>query len=319
MIERERKVNTRVHDIAAVARACASSDPARGAEGLLSGLGRLWPELAFRPVLTRGGWYRPGGVVDIGKQRVADSLRQWAEEQAASGDLQGLLDTCVDRPLFATRLVGRTHYLTAQTGPAAADFMQIEVEELQEVLDRYLSDPEWLPDSLEEFIDPLDYPQLDPEPVGASRLVFRRIIAAHELIDPLASTSSALLRFLHDWNDSSAAHAHHFCDHWALAVRETVDSDGEAQISAHPVSACAAERLRTASAMDGAGRANLVHGYDHAAGYPMAWYFHMVASAGCVPAGLGLRVAEDHQRSYSYLPACDLAVLRRWADLPYRV
>ena len=308
----------RLHDITAVARACAGSDPAQGARGLVAGLGGLWPELSFRTVLSRGGWYRPGGVVDLGKQRVAESLRQWAETRVADGDMQTLLDTCVQRPLFATRLVGSTHYLTAQTGPGAADFMQVEVEELREVLDRYLSDPEWLPDSLEEFVDPLEYPQLDPEPVGAPRLVFRRIFAAHELIDPLADTPSPLLRFLHDWNDSSASRTGHFCDRWILAVRETHDSYGDVRSSARPVPSACAGLPRMDDAADGAARAGLIQAFDRAAGYPMAWFFHMAAAAGGVASDLGMQVAGDHRAEYSYLPACDLAVVRRWADAPYR-
>ena len=308
-----------LHDITAVARACATSDPASGTTGLLDGLGRLWPALSFRPVLSRGGWYRPGGVVDIGKLRVAESLRQWAEGLSVNGDLQALLDSCTQRPLFATRLLGTTHYLTARTGPGAAQFMQVEVEELQEVLDRYLSDPEWLPDSLEEFIDPLEYPQLEPEPVGVPRLVFRRSFSAQELLGQLSDTSSHLLRFMNDWSDSSASRSTHFCEHWALAVRETRDSDGEARTSAHPVAACASELPRVVGRLTGSELANLVHGYDRVAGYPMAWFFHMAAATtGCVPNSLGLQVAEDHQGRYSYLPDCDLDVLRRWAAMPYR-
>ena len=61
---------TQTYDMTAVARACVASDPARGAEGLRTSLGHLWPELSFRPVLTRGGWYRCGGVVGIDKQRI---------------------------------------------------------------------------------------------------------------------------------------------------------------------------------------------------------------------------------------------------------
>jgi hypothetical protein len=258
-------------------------------------------------------------VVDIGKLRVAESLRQWAEGLSANGDLPALLDSCTQRPLFATRLLGTTHYLTARTGPGAAEFMQVEVEELQEVLDRYLSDPEWLPDSLEEFIDPLDYPQLEPEPVGVPRLVFRRIFPAQDLVGRMNDASAHLLRFMNDWNDSSAARAAHFCEHWALAVRETRDSDGEACTSVHPVAGCASDLPRVVGKLAGSELANLVHGYDRVAGYPMAWFFHMAAATtGCVPNSLGMQVAEDHQGRYSYLPECDLDVLRRWAATPYR-
>jgi hypothetical protein len=283
---------------------------------VLDGLRRLWPGLTFTPVLTRGGWYRLGGVVDLDKRRVADSLHTWAEAQAADGDLQALADCCLQQQLFATRLLGRTRYLTAPTGAGPADFVQIEVEELQEVLDRYLSDPDWLPDSLEEFIDPLDYPTVEPEPVGAPRLVFRRMLVASEFVDTEAR-GDPLVRFLRDWEASSAQGRGHFCDHWALALRETADSDGEPQAGARPVSAHKPEPLSPASGQGGADLANLIHQYDHAVGYPMAWYFHMVARAG-VSHAVAARVYEDHQRSFSYLPERDLALLRGWVTSPYR-
>jgi len=312
-----RVVHVHTGDMTAVARACADSDPARGAEDLLAGLGRLWPDLSFATVLTRGGWYRSGGVIATDGQRVADSLRIWAEQDAC-GDLDRLLDTCSRRALFATRLVGRTHYLTAPTGEAAADFVQLEVEELQEVLERYLSDPDWLPESLEEFIDPLDYPQTEPEPVGSSRLVFRRMFSARELIDPRAQGSGGgLSRFLHDWGCSSAAQAGHFCGRWVVAVRESSGSDGEARLSAHPVSVARVQALEDSDGIRGAELANLIQDYDRSAGYPMAWFFHMVASAG-VPHSVGMQVADDQERGFSYLPARDLAVLRGWVSSPYR-
>lgn len=304
-------------DLAAVAQACATSDAARGAEDLLARLGRVWPEMSFRTVLTRGGWYRSGGVVDIEKQRIADSIRAWAG-QTGAGDLQQLLDRCSQSQLFATRLVGRTHYLTAQTGKTAADFVQLEVEELQEVLDRYLSDPDWLPDSLEEFIDPLDFPQLEPEPVGASRLVFRRMFSARELIGALAAQpASGLLRFLRDWDASSAAQSGAFCNYWVLGLQESTDSDGDAHVRVQPVSACMIERLSPSHGIRGADLANRIHAYDRNAGYPMAWFFHMVASAG-VPHAVGIQVADDQDCGFSYLPARDLVLLRRWVSSPYR-
>jgi hypothetical protein len=47
--------------------------------------------------------------------------------------------------------------------------VQIEIEQRQEVLDRVLFDPDWLPESIEELVDRLDYPRLEPEPVGGTR------------------------------------------------------------------------------------------------------------------------------------------------------
>jgi len=309
-------MSTQSYDLAVIAQACAASDPGNGGKGLASRLGGLWPELAFEAALTRGGWYRSGGVVDIDKRRVADSIRTWAE-QLASDDPAELMAHCLQTALFATRIVGKTHYLTASTGPAAADFVQLEVEELQEVLERYLSDPDWLPDSVEEFIDPLDYPQLEPEPVGTARLVFRRLFAARDLLGALAPRRDGLPRFLRDWDQSSAAKAGHFCKHWVLGVRETTEADGEPHLSARPVSTRAVERLTPNGGLRGAALAHLIQGFDRDAGYSMAWFFHMAAAAG-VPAAVGAQVAADHAGEFSYLPARDLIVVRNWVASPYR-
>jgi hypothetical protein len=306
-------------DPASVARICADSRPGLGVEDLLDGLGHLLPRLAFKPVLARGGWYRPGGVVDIDQHRIADSLRQWAERQAPDGDMQPLLDACMQGQLFATRLVGRTHYLTAATADAAAEFVQLEVEELQEVLGRYLSDPDWLPESLEEFVDPLDYPQLEPEPVGTPRLVFRRFVAVPELLaDPDALHVDDLRRFLQDWERSSAQGAQgHFCEHWILAIQDFIDSDGDARRNVHPVPARPMERMTVTPGSGGAVLANLIQLFDRKAGYPMAWFFHLVAT-GSVPHAVGMQIVEDHDEGFSYLPARDLEMLRNWAAAPYR-
>jgi hypothetical protein len=307
-----------VNDITSLAEVCAATDPGHGPDALVSGLGGLWPHLAFRTVLTRGGWYRLGGVVDLEHRRVADSLRLWAEQQAGD-DVARLLDVCARTPLFATRLNGGTHYLTAPTGEAATDFLQLEVEELREVLDRYLSDPDWLPDSIEEFIDPLDYPHLEPEAVAAPRFVFRRLVSARELLDSASgANATGLARFARDWECSSAGQTATLCKQWVFVVREFIDSDGDAQVSARPGPARSFKRLRPDAETRGADLANLVHDYDHVAGYPMAWYFHMVAAAG-VSHTVGAQVAEDMQCGFSYLPERDLQVLHNWMDDPYRV
>ena len=51
--------------MAEVAKACAASDPARGTDGVLAGLGHLWPDRSFRPVLTRGGCHRSGASISV--------------------------------------------------------------------------------------------------------------------------------------------------------------------------------------------------------------------------------------------------------------
>jgi hypothetical protein len=317
---RQHDMNMPAFDLSRLADTCAASNPAGGEHELVEKLKVLCPDLEFRRVLVRGGWHRPGGVVDLEKQRVAERLREWAERESG-GDVATLMNKYDGRQLFATSLAGKTHYLVAVTGERAADFVQLEIEELQEVLDHYLNDPDWLPDSLEEFIDPLDYPRLEPEPVAASHFVFRRLLPVAGLIKELQENNPAqdrLLRFTREWDQSSAAGKARFCDHWVLAVREYFDQYGIPHTSAKPVATdnLSLPRPAAGEVSRGAELANRLHGFDRDTGYPMAWYFHLLAAPGealqIIPA-----VLEDHAAGYNYLPPADLDLLRGWQDDPY--
>ena len=98
------------------------------ARELSAALSPLAPELAFRDVLTRGGWFRLGGVIDAAGQHVAEDMTRWGEDELAKcgDDLYALYDRYAGQGFRATRLIGRTHYLVAATGAPAADFLQEE-------------------------------------------------------------------------------------------------------------------------------------------------------------------------------------------------
>jgi hypothetical protein len=130
-----------------VAQVCSLQPAPETSEGLLASLQAQVPELELGYATARGGWYRLGGVVDADHGPVARNIEEWAV-QVGGGELGGLLDHCGELHGFATRLEGCTHYLTAATGEGAADFIQIEIEQLQEVIHRPLWDPDWLPDDL---------------------------------------------------------------------------------------------------------------------------------------------------------------------------
>jgi hypothetical protein len=200
--------------------------------------------------------------------------------------------------------------------------VQIEIEELQEVLDRPLVDPDWFPDSVEEFLDPLDYPRLEPEPVAPAYYQFRRITAMAELLrhGGVGRQMSNLRRFMQDWADSSANDNARFCRHWVLALRESRGQDGLPQLSAKPVPTFAGElpALSTGERVRGAALANAIHGYDRHVGYPFAWYFTMLAQKSANVA-LADAVLADQMGAYEYLPARDLKVLRNWECRPYGV
>lgn len=49
----------------AVAEMCVRVPVSAGAAGLARELARILPQRSFRDVLTRGGWYRLGGVISV--------------------------------------------------------------------------------------------------------------------------------------------------------------------------------------------------------------------------------------------------------------
>ncbi|NCC41266.1 MAG: hypothetical protein EOM21_17905 [Gammaproteobacteria bacterium] len=299
-----------------IAEACAALHPTAEPPLLVAAVQDLMPDTEVRLVLSRGGWHRPGGVVTAEGQRVALAIQEWAERESG-GDVDELVFKVADLGLRATRLDGRTHYLVAPTGPGARDFLQIEVEELTEVLDRELIQPDWFPDSIAELVDPLDFPHLEPTPVDAPRLVFRRLLRVADWASH-GDPGPRLRRFLDDWDRSSPAETEAFCHHWVLGVREYLDRDGDGHLAAKPIAVAGeAPPVRIEGEIPrGSTLANLIHGFDRELGYPFAWYFHMLTSTQ-VSHRLAEAVHADQMGAYDYLPARDLKVLRDWYDAPY--
>lgn len=305
-----------------LAEICAATDAEQGIAALEHSLQRLASTVELRHVLTRGNWHRPGGVVDADFNPVSGNIRRWAEQESA-GDVDALIAGYADAGYFATQHSGKTHYFAAACGDGPADFIQLEVEQLREVVDRHLVEADWYPDSLEEFLDPLDYPRLDPVPVNPPFYRFRRVTSIARLLDETNSgpwAFGALRRFVQDWGDSSAAEGEHFCRHWILALRDYMDRDGEVRLTATPVTTFSGTLpdLPAGEILHGAALANAIHGYDRVVGYPFAWYFHML-SRKAENYQLAKAVLRDLMGAYDYLPARDLKVLRDWEARSYAV
>lgn len=301
---------------------CSKTDTSQGISAILKGLENIFPDLVFEHVLSRGGWYRLGGVVDENYNRVTDNIASWAEQES-DGDPEQLLLKYIDATYFATRLSGTTHYLTVSTGDKPEQFIQLEVEEIQEVLDRPLVERDWYPDSMQDFLDPLDYTKLEPEPVGSSRYLFRRITNMDQLVHQTAIESRHLnniRRFLTDWQHSSAGDSAHFCRHWVLALREYADRDGYRQVNAKPVptNSKGPGELLQIEGKSGADLATAIQRYDNAIGYHFSWFFMMLSnqSENFVLADAVLR---DQSDEYDYIPEKDLQVLSSWGADPYSV
>jgi hypothetical protein len=310
------------YDFSALASVCVQADPAQGSSQLLHRLQGILPQHEFEPVLTREGWYRLGGVVDRDGGRIADSLAEWVEAEA-KGDVNGLYNKYMGQGLLATRLNGKTHYLVAQTGPRPQDYIQLEVEEVQEVLDRNLFDEEILPESIEELIDPLEYTRLEPKPLSSPRYLFRRIIPIADYLDDLiekAEIKPPVVRFMADWERSSAGEAAPFCQHWVLSFREYTDGYGEPRFHAKPITTYTGEIpvIQGDPMPRGSILANLIHSFDRQIGYPMAWYFFMLSHKQ-VSHQIAEAIHKDLMGAYAYLPARDMKVLRDWYDRGYGV
>jgi hypothetical protein len=301
---------------------CQTFESDKGIESLSKEINQLMPNLDFTHVITRGNWYRLGGVVDSEYRPITQSIAQWAD-LTSGGNVDQLITEYLDAGYFATRLAGKTHYFTAPYGDAPEQFVQLEIEELMEVLDRPLVERDWFPESLEEFLDPLDYPRLEPEPMGKAYLQFRRITPIEGLLKEAAKENQAmknLKRFFKDWAASSAGLNGLFCEYWILALREYQDSDGMYQLSGKPYSTYQGNLslLLPIHTPHGADLANIIHGYDRRVGYPFAWFFNMLSSKSDNFA-LAEAVLKDQMGAFDYLPPRDLKVLRAWESQPYGV
>jgi hypothetical protein len=306
-----------------LARACAGAQPRPHHSALLDAVHTIWAGLEFTRALTRGGWHRPGGVIGESGDRIAPDLQDWAERawRSCGEDAQRLAETFGRHGLLATRIAGQTHYFVAPYGRRGSEFLQLEVEELLEVADRRLFDPDEPPADLQELVDPAHPLRVDPRPIAGPYYALRRLTDVHAFIGRMRDQSpepAPAVRFLDEWDDSSAASAAHFSKEWVLLLGEHLDRFKQPHLTAKPVPA---PRKRTVPMDDGRAGGELgaaLHLYDRHAGYPFAWYFHLVANQG-VPSAVASHVGRDLERGFDYLPARDVALLRGWLAKPYCV
>lgn len=315
---------TRLHRIGtALAEACVQIPVSHGPAALARELAQIVPDFQFRQVLSRGGWYRLGGVVDGAGSAVADNLEQWAEDEyAAHGDdMQAFADDYTARGLRATRLTGKTHYWVAGTGEHAADFLQVEIEELQEVVCHVLFDAEAPPGSIEELVDPRDACAEPQAPLGVPFYTLRRLIHVGDFLARMRAQKpdpQPIHRFVDAWENSSAGHAAPFSHHWVVPVREHLDRYRQPIYNATPVAALNGQSPKLDAGFGARGLVlhDALTRFDRQVGYPMAWFFHMLTTKA-VPHAVATVVIEDVQGGFHYLPERDVAVVRDWLHRPY--
>ena len=293
--------------------------------GLLAAVARLLPDCSCRFALTRGGWYRAGGLIRADGERMAVTLADWLEPEldACGGDLGEFLDRHADEALLVTRHTGRTHYLVAPYGPDSAEFLQLEVEELQEVVDRKLWDAAAPPSDAEELSDPINPAPASPQVVGTPYYRFRRLTDIRQVIARLQAPIGGMhpmLRFMREWRASRADSGNHFSDHWIVALREHHDQYNNIVLSATPVSRHA-RQLKTFQwndTLSGLDAGRQLQAFDRAAGYSSAWYFHLV-SGGLTPRNIAFTALHDIESGFGYLGDLDTALLYGWLREPYSI
>lgn len=304
----------------AIVETCAKTAVSAGPAALVKALGAAIPEWRFRHVLVRSGWYRLGGIVNAQGERLADSLEQWVEHEldARDGDIAHLAEDFADQTLYATRLVGQTHYLVASAGDGAADFLQLEIEDLQEMRVHALFANH--PGSIEELVDPRVGPE-KMQPIGLPTYAWRRLQHMGAFLERMRVQKpepAGIHRMLADWAASSAGNTTDFANHWVIATREHLDRYQQPVFRAQPIATLAGEPPEF-EAETGTSELKLHDAlvqFDRQLGYPMAWYFHMLTTRA-VPHWVAQTAIEDALAGFAYLPQRDVDVIRNWLHRPY--
>lgn len=306
----------------AIVEICAKTPVSAGPSGLIKALSNALPDWKFRHSLGRGGWYRLGGIIDTAGQRVSDSLETWVENalDERDGDIGQLVDDFSGQSLYATRLVGQTHYLVASAGEGSDDFLQLEIEDLQEMRAHQLFAND--PTTIEDLVDPRAAAEA-PIPVGLPFYQFRRIQhMGHFLTRMLAQKPepAGIHRMIEDWSKSSAGNASAFYNHWVIATREHLDRYHQAVFRAQPIATLAGDppEFEADSGTSGVKLQEALNHFDREIGYPLAWYFHML-STKAVPHWVAQTVVEDALAGFAYLPQRDVDVVRGWLHRPYSI
>lgn len=300
-----------------------ASTPRPHHANLLAAVARVIPDCTCRFALTRGGWYRAGGLIRPDGERLADALDGWlAQELDACGDdLDEFLARHHGDQLLVTRHSGRSHYFVVPYGPEPAEFLQLEVEEMQEVLDRRLWNTAAPPSDAQELSDPIRPHPVPAQAVGAPYYRFRRFSDIRQVIARLPAAIGEphpLVRFMQEWRASRADHSAHFSAHWIIALRDYHDRYNNVMLGASPVSRHV-RKLKSFhwnDALRGVEAARQLQAFDRAAGFSGAWYFHLVTS-GLTPRNIAFAALQDIEAGFGYLSDMNAALLFGWLRKPY--
>ena len=307
-----------------ITECCKKIIPGQTEDLLLQQLQQLIPDYPVHLAMTGEEWYRLGGVANMAGQRIASDVIEWTERTylECGQNLQILIDYSIEQKLIATKQTGKTLYFVVQTGDRAEDFTLIEIDKTHEISDRLLVNEEFPPMDLEEFIDPLQPFRIESFGFGHSRYTYRRktdVKLFMEVINERHPGEHPVQRFMNDWNRSSAGLKHHLSDHWIIRPSQNTGRFGEQIVNVEIINTAShtLPDLQGYASKKGSALANQLNHFDRQAGYPFAWFFHMLKGLRVTP-HYGEAVFRDISGDYAYLPEKDAAVLRDWIASPYR-
>jgi hypothetical protein len=313
-------MHSSVIDIDGIAVACRDLVPTADHAELVKAASAA-TGLDFKLAYVDDGWFRMGGVVDGHGRRLSDDIEDWVLGETG-GDMVELFNRYADAGLRFTRVTGRRLYLTVATGPAPLDFLQVEIDQVQEMLCRPVFDGDTIPDTVEQLA--VLPPWKDATPLGQAHYVYRRVTRFTDMPELVAEHTGdlRLKRFIEEWSASSAGAASHFSEHWVLRVVPYRNSDGEHVLEAVPLSAAAVSVPDLADAREhdvDYNPARVLAAVDRDAGYRMAWYFlqiarHFAPYRVVVDARDGFNACKG---GVAALPDKDAAILDRWVAEPY--
>lgn len=297
-------------------KACTDTIVRKDHEALLQSIAHVFSDKDVSLASTKDEWYRVGGLVDESGKQISENLRDWVESQEVD-DILGLYESFGTDPLYVTRIIGKTLYLVVPTGEDPLSYIQLEVDEVQEVMDRPLFDEENIADDFEELIDPIDYKRVEPRQIAVPRYVFRNARNMFDLKVTINRTST-FKRFYEEWKASSAQGAGHFSNYWVLNFSKHKGAFGEVSTEITPKSRQLdlAPEINLDEIEPGQSLGRAIHDFDREVGYPMAWYFFMLTSKKNFHK-LAEMVHDDLMGEYAYLPAKDLKILKGWIADPY--
>lgn len=178
-----------------LASVIAAVEPDPSHDGLRRALTAHWPALSWRIAAPEDEFTTNGGIVDRSLTWVADNAVSWLRQRIdeANGDHLTVWHRYKGDPsLLRTEFRGSTAWVFAQLGPGAADYIQLRIALLQEVVLGPLVDDDWpRPYDANALCQGSSMQSVDPKPIGGPRYRLRQAVHAGHFLAELVSVERA--------------------------------------------------------------------------------------------------------------------------------